>query len=448
LGHFIIQPIGSTQSETDLPDNVCSPHRFEDTWVYLKRRFPLLGARIEEQDGGDTVRFIVDEQHLCASLDDFLFIDVGTSTGVLESDVIVDQHIDRHLNGPRLLSNNKLSTLTVLRCKNDGSPETIHLFFHISHIISDGMSDFSLCTSYLETLSSRDQDPTRSSPDLEACLLKSISLEARMPLQQMTRPRQHWRLAIARVLSDIRTRKQAGGQTLPHRMTSATPVTPAVSRQIQAEVDEAATGMILRRCRAQAVTFGDVLPVLGQVAMSRVLHRRRARGEIDDAEWAHRLRQPAHMWGVVNLRPVLDQESRTTGGATGGYLCVSEFTSISLPFLPHLPAAAHTRLMPRDASGAPPFAALLSKPRLVARAVLAKRQMAAYIRHPLFLELTLARIPEWSAGLRAAARLWQAAQAGEHVVLPAEDPDAVVHQACVATFGSVGFSQSWRSGRL
>jgi hypothetical protein len=275
--------------------------------VYLKRRFPLLGARIEEQDGGDTVRFIVDEQRLCTSLDDFLFVDVGTSTGVLEKDV--DQHIDQHLNGPRVLSNNKLATLTVLRCKNDGSPQTIHLLFHISHIISDGMSDFSLCTSYLETLSSWDQDPTRLPPDLESCLLKSVSLEARMPLQQMTRPRQRWRLAIARVLSDIRIRKQAGGQTLPHRMTPATPVTPAVSRQVQAEVDEAATGIILSSCRTQAVTFGDVLPVLGQVAMSRVLHRRRARGEIDDEEWAHRLRQPAHMWGVVNLRPVLDQES-------------------------------------------------------------------------------------------------------------------------------------------
>jgi hypothetical protein len=446
MSHFIIQPISGPStgsSKSDLLEIMFSSQRFEDTWVHLKQRFPLLGARIEEQGGGDTVRFVVDERRLCAGLDNFLFVDAGTSTGFSESDP------DQQINGPRVLSNDKLATLTVLRCMDDtGSPPTFHLLFHISHIISDGMSNYSLCSSYLEALSSLDHDAMRSPPDLESCLLKSISLEARMPFQQMTRPRRHWRLAIARVLSDIRMRKQAGGQTLPHRMTPATPVTPAVSSQLTAQVDEAATVTILRSCRARMVTFGDMLPVLGQVAMSRVLHRRRARGEIGDTEWAYRLRQPAHMWGVVNLRPVLDQDSRVTGGASGGYLCISEFTSISLPFMPHLPVAAYSGAMPCDESGAPPFAALLSRPRLFARAMLAKRQMAAYVRHPLFHELTLARIPEWSAGLRAAARLWQAAQAGEHIVLPAEDPDAVVHQACVASFGSVGFSPSQRSIRL
>jgi hypothetical protein len=170
----------------------------------------------------------------------------------------------------------------------------------------------------------------------------------------------------------------------------------------------------------------------------RVLYRRYLRGELSAAEWAHRLRQPSHFGGPLNLRPFLAPDWLAAGGASEVNLCISFFFN-TLPFMPRAPGATSgdPARVARDASGAPPLADLLSPARFFARARIVKRQTDTFLRHPLFLELTLARTPSRGAHSRESLRFWRAVEAGEPIELPVPVPGGVMLQNAMSSFGSV-----------
>lgn len=157
---------------------------------------------------------------------------------------------------------------------------------------------------------------------------------------------------------------------------------------------------IIRSCRARGITFGSALPVLSQLAISRVLHRRRFRVDengkplIDDEEWEYRRRQPMHFGGPVNFRPYLNRGWYESGGA--GEVCLAITFSFSV--LPSMPAqdAKYAIAMGGDetrSDNAPSFSALLSPERFLYRALLANAQTKAQLKHPLFFEIHNARTP-------------------------------------------------------
>lgn len=142
------------------------------------------------------------------------------------------------------------------------------------------------------------------------------------------------------------------------------------------------TKQIIANCRLHKVTFGNALLVCGQVALSRVLHRQYALGNLSRDEWMRRRKEPYHVGGPLNIRPFLDANWFKNGGASELALNIGIFM-YSLPFLPL--AGADTG--PMDISdGAPSFANLLSLGRFIHRTNILQRQAEAFLKHPLFLD--------------------------------------------------------------
>ena len=84
-----------------------------------------------------------------------------------------------------------------------------------------------------------------------------------------------------------------GGSSLPRTITDSTFNEPAVSKYATIEISPELSTPILANCKAAGLTFGSVLPVLGQVALARTLFSsQKYRG---DPEWQKRLRSP---WNV------------------------------------------------------------------------------------------------------------------------------------------------------
>lgn len=126
------------------------------------------------------------------------------------------------------------------------------------------------------------------------------------------------------------------------------------------------------------MTFGSVYPVLGQVALTRVLCRRYIRGDMDRDEWEYRRREPMSTGGPLNLRPFLNKQWFEQGGSASISLCLG-FLFRTLPFMP---LGSCFNLAPGD--DFPEFQDLLSPARFWLRSNSIMQQVHALLRHPLF----------------------------------------------------------------
>ncbi len=125
---------------------------------------------------------------------------------------------------------------------------------------------------------------------------------------------------------------------------------------------------ILQGCRQLGQTFGVVYPVIGQVALARVLCRKYVNGEISQPEWEFRKREPTITGGPLNLRPYLDQEWYEQGGATNASLAIG-FYFYTLPFIP---LGAASGISP--GAPVPSYSDLLSNGRFAYRCTLTRKQ--------------------------------------------------------------------------
>jgi hypothetical protein len=276
---------------------------FRDIWLYIKRRFPLLGARVREDPGGQLVEFVVNESALSQLKDEeYGFVRASTPGAV-------HAYIEDAMNGPRKLSNDTLSSLFVVQ--RDDVPGTFHLVFCVAHTVTDGMANMNIARTFLHAVSSRTLPDV---PDLAERLAMAVSSESLSPTLAFSPARQRWRNAVAKILWEKSQARMAGGHGLPNHVTPQTFLTPALSRRIVLSLPSDVSRQIVQTCRAHSVTFGHAFPVLAQVALSRVLHRRYLRGEIAEEDWQYRLRQPTHTGGPLNLRPLLDKDWVAAGG--------------------------------------------------------------------------------------------------------------------------------------
>ncbi len=129
------------------------------------------------------------------------------------------------------------------------------------------------------------------------------------------------------------------------------------------------------------LSFGNVFPVIAQVALTRLLCRRYLRGEISAEEWEFRKREPMTTVGPLSSRPFLDKKWYKQGGAVNFCLAVGAF-SCALPFMP---LGKASRLVPGDE--VPGYKDFLSLGRFVLRSKMVQKQMEKQIRHPLFLDI-------------------------------------------------------------
>lgn len=171
-------------------------------------------------------------------------------------------------------------------------------------------------------------------------------------------------------------------------------------------ISEADSSSIVETCRRNNITFGNALPVLCQLAHSRILHRLHyksgASPRIFDEEWEHRLAQPMHFTGPMNLRPYLNQNwYKNQGGASEICLAIS-FSHYVLPRMPVSSLSAD-----EWAADFPPFNSLLSRSRFIQRSHLVKRQAAALTRHPLMHEFHEIIASDRISRTREAALAWR-----------------------------------------
>ena len=154
---------------------------------------------------------------------------------------------------------------------------------------------------------------------------------------------------------------------------------------LRLSISEAQSASIIQSCRRHNITFGNALPVLCQLAHSRLLHRLHynsgASPRISNEEWKHRVAQPMHFAGPMNFRPYLDKDWYSNRGGIREICLAITFSHYVLPRMP-------VSLLSADEWGAevPPFNSLLSRARFVQRSHLIRSQAAALTQHPLMHE--------------------------------------------------------------
>lgn len=370
---------------------------FRQAWLALKRRFPILGAQVEERESGTILEFVVNES--CLS-------DIGPGEmGFLEGGAdVASQVVEDALNGPRKLSNNLHASIVIIQPQ--GERLTFHVVVIVAHVITDGMGNSTLIRNFLEGLASSDRT---APPDLPGRLAMAMCSESLAPTLALSHARRRWRNAIARIIWQRSQSALQGGHGLPGRRSPQTTTTPAISKQASIILLPSLSQAVIKSCRAHSITFGHAFPVIAQLALSRSLHRRYLRGEIPEEEWQYRLRQPTHTGGPLNLRPFLKKEWVAAGGEHELNIHIN-FFFITLPRMAQSSLGAES-----DFSGAPSFSSLLSPQRFFLRCELVKRQMSQYMKHPLFYEVISQRGPIYAERKRNIALLWRRRQAGEPI---------------------------------
>ncbi|KAG6866976.1 hypothetical protein C0991_003892 [Blastosporella zonata] len=399
----IIENLNPTDRDLFNVDNISK------AWSALKRQFPLLGSRVEVQKG-EQISFVVAEDRLEHSgPGEITFQSVTSFT---EAQTCIDDVI----NGERLLSDNLLARVVIL--PRTDQINHVHVLIHVAHLITDGMGNSSLLCSFLDVLSSL---PNGRQWDLEQRLSLAVPSDLLASGNMKKGARVKWHRAIGQVISALRFSKINGGHTLPRNFTNLTQYTPAHSGIITFSFLPEISACIIQNCRNHGITLGNALPVLAQVALTRVLCRRYIRGDMSMEEWNFRRREPTVTGGPLNLRPYLDREWYKKGGSTNVSLAIG-FFHYTLPFMP-LGSAANIAL----GEDLPSFQQLLSPSRFLYRSRIIQKQAKHHFDHPLFSYVSGARSTTSVAKFREVGLSWREKQHDlSAVAVPVMDQNLVL----------------------
>ncbi|KAH9484367.1 hypothetical protein JR316_0003848 [Psilocybe cubensis] len=374
-----LQPLSTSQ------DLLC-PSNVAKAWSYIKRQYPLIAAAYDAHSD-DSIYFVVTEESLRTIRPrEIIFQKVSSAQDV-------ERIAERIVVQDQLLSDKLLACLFIL--ERTDLPGVFHIFFHVAHSIVDGMANLTLLKTFLDSLCRE----THPEVNLEHRLQLSVSSESLAPHLKYNVARRRWRKAIASVMAARRASNLKGGHTLPRKVSQITPYTPPLSKTLRTTLTPDKSNLIIDNCRKNGLTFGNAYPVLGQIALTRVLVRRYLRGEIDEEEWQFRIREPMTSAGPLNLRPFLDKDWYEAGGSSN--VCVSiGFFYFALPTMP----LGTTRLRP--GMNMPHFGDLLSKKRFLFRCKQVREQSIEITKHPLFLEFQEVGAPARIQRNKIAARQW------------------------------------------
>ncbi|PBK78307.1 hypothetical protein ARMSODRAFT_947198 [Armillaria solidipes] len=388
-------------------------------WVFAKQMHPLLGARIETVgDRNEDVHFIVDERRLKSHIPGEVVFMTVTSFGD------ADATVENILNQERILDEDHPVRLFVFR--QSDQKNCFHIVFHAAHCVSDGVSRHTVVRTLLSFLSS--SSPPVPAPRLSERLELSLATDDLYPVRRLNIATQRWHRAMAHVIASIRSAElNSGGQTLPGNFTVHMNENTVDSRKTVLRFTAEETLRILKKCRDHGVAFGNVYVVLGQIAMGRLLCRRYAQGLMTEEEWEFRQTEPTYTMGPVNIRPYLDREWYTRGGAENPMLSIG-FYAYPMSFVPLKLEGAHST-----------FEALLSRQRFWYRCRNMKKRATDLLKHPLFLDIGSVRYPQAITMLKELVSKAQASSSGEEdISVPAIDRarHGVVHSFGGSNFGS------------
>lgn len=231
--------------------------------------------------------------------------------------------------------------------------------------------------------------------------------------------------------------------TLPRTITTYTKFKTPLTRKTAITFSRDRSSCIFTSCRKHSITVGSVLPVLGQMGSTRVLHRRYLRGEITEEQWRWYYSQPFHTAGPLSSRPFLDREWYEGGGAEAVVLAISIY-SVTLPSIPTVSREWLSQHLSELEDGMPPFSALLPRDRFVRRAQASKKQTKGMLTHPLHFEIWMANHARRIPACRAVIGKWEKLRVGEKLE-EAEEPilDFLSDDLCFHNGGSSMGNVSW-----
>ncbi|EIW64280.1 uncharacterized protein TRAVEDRAFT_68128 [Trametes versicolor FP-101664 SS1] len=329
------------------PERVARRSRVCTAWAILRLRHPLLCARAELRDYDD-VRFIYD----APSSAEAAYSDADANLEYRAQ--TKDELIDTYLNGPRTLSNSRLSYLIL--SEPQSSPELMptpprtpsppsltleadsasaneaaiepkreyELLICAMHFLGDGMALHQFANDFFGLLGGAKSDDelrdllqeewrTRWATAPEESVLPP-ALEDNMPL-----PSSRFRRAAAQVDFQLSQQRLIGGQVFPRRKhPERHTVVPTVS------VPEERTKAILKKCKAHGVSISAALFAVCNVAWARTS------GGASVA--------PTLMYSALNLRPYFSVP-RPAPRDSYWYLAIGYFNVVLPGFLPSTPAA-------------------------------------------------------------------------------------------------------------
>ncbi|KAF8590086.1 hypothetical protein K439DRAFT_1628300 [Ramaria rubella] len=328
------------------PTSLVNPERVALTWAILRGRHPLLASRVLMQPGKyDDVRFGYtlpsSPQHALKDAQDALRIVHSTK----------DALIDSYLNGPRTLSNDRVSFLVLsspyfapqatpsLRSSPDLAPYSLPNFIQecefdllicAAHFLGDSMSLHSFTNDLFSLLAASGCDSPDGTPlsdtmlqallerewldrwgntthTLDANVILPAPLESRLPPACST---------LQRVAFDVEFKCSQERLIGGHSFSRAAhgfhhTIAPTVS------FDEDTTKRILKKCKAEGVSISNALFALCNISWARITGGREE--------------QPMMMYAGLNLRPYL---LPSPSNPSYWFLAIGYFNVILPTFLP------------------------------------------------------------------------------------------------------------------
>ncbi|EJD40848.1 hypothetical protein AURDEDRAFT_69593 [Auricularia subglabra TFB-10046 SS5] len=298
------------------PPALFTLERVSAVWAILRTRHPLLGARIDPRSYDD-VRFMYSPPKspdaAIQSAQDNMEFRIQSK----------DDLVNTYLNGPRTLSNDRLSYVVVATPQDtpgfpfavDGPGQEFHFLLAAPHCLGDGMALYRMSDEFFEMLASEKTDEdlkdvlhseweraTATSPIPEP-------LEARMPEPAGK---------LARVFEKfdyVRSQDRLiGGHSFPRPKMKQGPrhiVFPTYS------FSPDKSKKVIKTCKSHGVSFSHALFALCNIAWARI-----QRGQRADL--------PMMMYSALNLRPYLPPADT----ASYWFLSIGYFNVVLPSFFP------------------------------------------------------------------------------------------------------------------
>ncbi|KAK0483807.1 hypothetical protein IW261DRAFT_1591871 [Armillaria novae-zelandiae] len=302
-------------------------------WVFAKQMHPLLGAQVETVGGRDEdVHFVVDERRLKSYIPgEVIFMTVPSFSDV-------DATVGNILNQERILDDYHLVRLFVF--KQSDQKNCFHIVVHAAHCISDGVSHYTVARTLLAFLSSSSRPVP---PHLSERLALSVAIDDLYPVRNLNVATQRWHRAMAHVIASIQSAK--------------------LNEKLSA---------LWKYADAKDCHLGAFIWCLDRLPWPVCF--------VEEEEWEFRKREPTYTAGPINIRPYLDREWYTRGGAENPMLSIG-FYLYPMSFVPLRPEGGHST-----------FDVLLSRRRFWYRCRNIKKRANAVLNHPLFLDIGSAKL--------------------------------------------------------
>ncbi|KIM47643.1 hypothetical protein M413DRAFT_439312 [Hebeloma cylindrosporum] len=296
------------------PTHLVERRRVSIVWAIMRVRHPLLASQIEMHNYED-IRFTYAPP---LSSNEALEIADRNLEYRVESK---DDLIDAYLNGPRTLSNERLSYL-VVSSDDESQDEERNYDFLIcaTHFLGDGMALHSFANDFFGLLGSTLDDKSleeklsdewseRCLPSRDATVTLPSAMEDRLP----TPPAGRFNRAAASVDFNLSQKRLIGGHSFPRQSRGVRrTIVPTIS------LERDTTKKILSNCKARGVSISAALFAICNIAWART----------DSKNWE----LPMMMYSALNMRPDLLADKRLNDSYW--FLAIGYFNVVLPTFLP------------------------------------------------------------------------------------------------------------------